>query len=275
MDRKSDITPQVAQATCGMRFRANVQMIMALFVGSICILFLFAMPAFAQSMPENAGAKSYGSGWECNVGYRLSGDGCAAVIMPENAFETKQSYGPGWECHHGFRRSDDIACVAVVVPEGGFLGPSGERWHCLRGYLKIDDMCQEITLPANAFLTNTSFGVGWDCKRGFETEGDLCVAIAVPPNAYLNASSYGKPWTCERGFFEQEGLCEPINIPVHAYFDDSTFSKGWKCERGYAASGTSCKAITIPSNAHLDRSGNRWECDKNFQKSKGLCVLAK
>jgi hypothetical protein len=29
----------------------------------------------------------------------------------------------------------------------------------------------------------------------------------------------------------------------------------------------------LPANAHLDRSGNRWECDRNFQRSKNLCIL--
>jgi hypothetical protein len=32
-------------------------------------------------------------------------------------------------------------------------------------------------------------------------------------------------------------------------------------------------AIVIPDNAHLDRSGNGWECDRNFQETKDQCVL--
>ena len=62
-------------------------------------------------------------------------------------------------------------------------------------------------------------------------------------------------------------------IPANAYFDDASYGTGWKCDRGYAASGETCEFIIVPENAHLDRSGNRWECNRNFQKSKGRCVL--
>lgn len=29
----------------------------------------------------------------------------------------------------------------------------------------------------------------------------------------------------------------------------------------------------IAVNAHLNRSGKRWGCNKNFRRSKGLCIL--
>ncbi len=252
-------------------------MIAALIVLPICALLLFSTPAYAQStsqpVPENASAKSYGDGWECNIGYRLSGDLCTAVTVPENAYPTNRTYGPGWDCHYGFRISDKTTCVAVIVPDGGFLDPSGDRWHCSRGFLKIDDRCQEIVVPANAYLVATSYGSAWECKRGFEALDDLCVAIVVPANAYLNSLGYGRPWTCERGYFAQDGLCAPVVIPEHAYFDDATYGTGWKCERGYAASGVSCEIIDLPANAHLGRSGNRWNCNKNFKLSRGLCIL--
>ena len=268
---------QLRRTEWGIRLSSGIQTIKALFVFPVCALFLFSLPAPAQStsqsMPENASAKSYGDGWKCNIGYRLSGDLCAAVIVPENAYPTNRTYGPGWDCHYGFRVSDQTTCVAVIVPDGGFLDPSGERWRCSRGFLKIDDTCQEIVVPANAYLAATSRGSAWECDRGFEALDDLCVAIVVPANAYLNSSRYGQPWTCERGFIEQDGLCEAIVIPENAYFDEGTYGKGWKCERGYAASGTSCEIIDIPANVHLDRSGNRWDCNKNFKLSKGLCVL--
>ena len=152
------------------------------FTGPIIALFLFAMPAFAQTMPENASAKSYGEGWQCNVGYRLDGGICATVVTPENAYETNRTYGSGWECLHGYRKVGQTDCVAVVVPDGGFLDPSGERWHCLRGFLKVDDTCQEIVVPENAYLVDATYGSGWKCSRGFEKVDDLCTAIAVPIN---------------------------------------------------------------------------------------------
>lgn len=248
-----------------------------LFIGLIAAVLLFALPAFAQSaplpIPENASAKSYSDGWECNTGFRLNENACVAVVVPQNAYETNRAYGSGWECLHGFRETDRTACVPVEVPAGGFLDPSGERWRCLRGYTKVDDACQEIELPENAYLSDATYGSLWTCERGFEATGDRCTAIAVPANAFLNGSGYGLPWTCERGFFERSGRCEAVAIPEHAYFDDASYGPGWQCDRGYAASGETCEFISLPENAHLDRSGNRWECHKNFGKSKGRCVL--
>lgn len=251
--------------------------VMLLLVGAILAVFLSALTALAQNtiqpMPENASAKSYGGGWECNVGFRQSGTICFAVIVPDNAYSTNRTYGLGWECLRGFRKTEDANCIAVKVPEGGYLDPSGERWRCLRGYIKVDDTCQKITLPAHAYLADASTGSAWICERGFRAKGESCVAIVVPKNSYLNGSSYGQPWTCKRGYFEQTGQCEAVIIPEHAYFDDANYGEGWKCDRGYSVSDQSCEPIDIPQNAHLDRSGNRWECDKNFQKLKGVCVL--
>ncbi len=211
MDHKSQLTKHRDPHAIAACAPAQTPTVMALFIGSILAVMLFVLPAFGQTasqpMPENASAKSYGDGWECNIGFRLNEDACVAVVVPQNAYDTNRSYGSGWECLHGFLRTDEAACVAVEVPEGGFLDPSGERWRCLRGFIKVDDTCQEIVLPANAYLANASYG--------------------------------------------------------------ST----WKCERGYAASGETCEFINVPENAHLDRSGNGWECNKNFQKSKGICVL--
>lgn len=277
MDRKSQLREPRGPHAIAACVPAQTPTVMALFIGSILAVLLFALPAFGQTagqpMPDNASAKSYGDGWECNIRFRLNENACVAVVVPQNAYDTNRSYGSGWECLHGFRRTDEAACVAVEVPEGGFLDPSGERWQCLRGYIKVDDTCQEIVLPANAYLADASYGSTWMCERGFEATGDRCAAIAVPANAYLNGSGYGQPWTCERGFFEQVGLCEAVAIPANAYFDDATYGTGWKCDLGYAASAETCELIDVPENAHLDRSGNRWACNKNFQKSKGICVL--
>ena len=278
MDRKSQLTEPRRPQSFAAPIPAETSKVMVLFIGLIVALLLLAPPAFAQTaaqqMPENASAKNYGDGWECDIGYRLNENACVVVIVPQNAYNTKLSYGSGWECLHGFSGTDESACVAVEVPEGGFLDPSGERWHCLRGFAKVDDTCQEIVLPANAYLAESLYGSMWTCERGFEATDGQCTAIAVPANAYLNGSGYGQPWTCERGFFEQAGLCEAVMIPENAYFDDATYGPGWKCDRGYAASAETCEFINVPENAHLDRSGNSWECNQNFQKSKGLCVLS-
>ena len=277
MDHESGSTEPLCPNSIAAQTPAEIPAVVVLFTGLIVAVLLLALPAFAQTaslpIPENASAKSYGSGWECNIGFRQDENTCVAVIVPQNAYNTNRTYGSGWECLHGFRITEEAACVAVEVPAGGFLDPSGERWRCLRGYTKVDDACREIVLPANAYLSDATYGSLWTCERGFEAIGDQCTAIAVPANAFLNGSGYGLPWTCERGYFERAGRCEAVAIPEHAFFDDANYGPGWRCDRGYAASGETCEFVSLPENAHLDRSGNRWECHKNFGKSKGRCVL--
>lgn len=230
MDRKSRLTETRPPQSVAAQIPAQTPTVMALFIGSIIAVLLFALPVFAQTasqpMPENASAKSYGDGWECNIGFRLNESTCVAAIVPQNAYDTNRTYGSGWECLHGFRRTDETACVAVEVPEGGYLDPSGERWRCLRGFIKVDDTCKEIVLPANAYLANASYGSAWTCERGFEETGDLCTVIAVSANAYLNGSGYAPPWTCERGFFERDGLCAAVVIPANAYLTPQLTKQG-------------------------------------------------
>lgn len=211
---------------------------------TIACLLTFSSLSYAQStiasIPENAHAKSYGDGWECDPSFRAEGDKCTAVLVPENAYLTNRNYGAGWQCHHGFKEVGGASCLEVMVPAGGYLDPSGKNWDCLRGYRKTDNNCEQILLPAHA---------------------------------YLSDNSYGSDWLCERGYREVNGSCEAVAIPENAYFDDASYGAGWKCERGFSASDDSCTAIILPANAHLDRSGNRWDCNRNFQRSKSLCVL--
>lgn len=250
---------------------------MRLFAGAIFALLAFATPSFAQSgvgpMPENAHAKSYGEGWECDLSYRLAGNQCVAVIVPENAYATNRSYGAGWECHHGFRDVNGDTCVEVTIPSGGYLDASGQQWKCLRGFRKVGKACEEIELPDHAYLSEDTYDSDWNCDRGYEAKGNECVAIVVPENAYLNSKGYGAPWTCERGYIEADGKCEAVVIPQNAYFFDASYGSGWKCNRGYEAISENCVEIILPENAHLDRSGNRWSCNKNFRRSKGRCRL--
>lgn len=224
-------------------------------------------------IPKNASTRSYGDGWECDRGYRIADETCVAISIPENAYATNRSYGSGWECLHGFLQIEGTSCVSVIIPDGGYLGPSGTRWFCHRGFQKIGNTCEKINLPPNAYLTNSAVGSAWKCERGFEAKGDTCIAISVPENAFLNNSGYGQPWSCNRGFFEENGSCTKVSVPENAYFVDATYGKGWRCERGFSETGNKCTAIELPPNAHLDRSGNQWECNKNFYRSKSQCVL--
>lgn len=243
----------------------------------VLLFVCLATQTFAQSistpMPENAHVKSYGDGWECDTSFRLIGEQCVAVIVPENAYGTNRSYGKGWECHHGFKETNEALCVNVVVPEGGYLDSSGERWRCLRGFEKKDGTCRKIALPENAYLDDSAYGTAWRCDWGYMASDGECERIIVPENGYMISRAYGQPWTCERGYFENKGKCDAVVVPTNAYFDGSTRNSGWVCERGYWQVNDGCELIVLPNNAHLDNAGNRWSCNRNFRLKRGLCVL--
>lgn len=99
---------------------------------------------FAQGssveVPENAHAKSYGNGWECDRGYRAVDGTCIAVKVPANGYFVGASYGVGWKCDRGYRKVDE-ACVTVEVPENAHLDYSGNVWECNRPYRKQQDEC--------------------------------------------------------------------------------------------------------------------------------------
>ena len=98
MHRKSVNSPSLKQGAPTLWL--NVQF-MAMFPLA-ALLLAFALPSFAQSatapMPENAHPKSYGDGWECDVSYRIEGDLCVAIVVPQHGYATNRTYGKGWYC---------------------------------------------------------------------------------------------------------------------------------------------------------------------------------
>lgn len=161
-----------------------------------------SLTAIAQDgsgpIPENAEARSYGSGWECIIGYRLVDGACIRLELPDNAYATGRSYGPGWACRRGFRSEDGTTCEAIYVPENAFLKSSGHGWQCDRGFAERDGRCEPISLPANAYLDSDPYGPGWRCLRGYTRMNDSCVEIDLPENAHLDRS--GNDWRCDRNF---------------------------------------------------------------------------
>ena len=102
--------------------------------------------AFAQEgplqVPANATARQYGSGWDCDQGYREHEGTCAVVGIPANAFPTHYPFGPGWECNRGYRAVDDV-CVAIEVPENAHLNSAGDNWDCNRPYRRQASDCAD------------------------------------------------------------------------------------------------------------------------------------
>ena len=148
-----------------------------------------AFPVMAQDgtgpMPLNAQVRSYGTGWICNLGYRVDGADCVALDIPEHAYPTGRSYGSGWECDRGYEQVSGISCRPIPVPENAYLRASGYDWDCERGFRRTGKTCAAIDLPDNGYLTNTSLAGGWACQRGFTAEAGACRAIVVPENGYL------------------------------------------------------------------------------------------
>ena len=155
-------------------------------------------------IPENAKAKSYGSGWECIRGFRQSKGDCIRIRIPANAYPTKSAYGAVWECRRGFKTKGET-CIAIKVPANGYLASYGDQWKCHRGYHRVDDTCLAVVVPTNAYLTNDSYGRGWTCNRGFAVTKKGCTAVKVPANAHLGFS--GTSWECDRPYREKQGSC--------------------------------------------------------------------
>lgn len=238
-----------------------------------------AFPALAQDgagpMPENAQPRSFGSGWVCDLGYRIEGAECQALDIPEHAYPTGRSYGTGWECHRGYEQVNGTSCNPIPVPANAFLRSYGDDWRCERGYRQELDACAPIVLPDDAYLTDDTSGSGWTCERGFSASSSACEPIAVPTNAYLTNANYGAAWACERGFVKVDDRCDAIFVPANAFLDQASYGPGWRCERGYEPLSGACVAIDLPENAFLDRSGNRWSCNRGFRLSDGACILGR
>ncbi|MEO1019550.1 MAG: hypothetical protein AAFY56_17955, partial [Pseudomonadota bacterium] len=111
---------------------ASVPMLVA---GLMAVALIASAQSSAANIPENARAKAYGDGWECEAGFREREGACAAISIPENAYPTGRPYGSGWECRRGFSEYEG-ACGAIEVPANGFLNASGVNWDCFRGYRK-------------------------------------------------------------------------------------------------------------------------------------------
>ena len=68
--------------------RPPVIFIFSLFVLALVAVALGVVNAQSGSVrvPDNAHATGYGSGWECDRGFRKTDQACAAIIVPANAY---------------------------------------------------------------------------------------------------------------------------------------------------------------------------------------------
>ncbi len=155
--------------------------------------------------------------------------------IPANAH--RSAFGSGWECDRGFRRTGAV-CQAVVVPTNAHLDFVGNGWECDRGFHQVGTGCQAVSLPANAQLDFV--GHGWECRRGFRQVGLACEAVGVPLNAHLDFVGHG--WECDRGFQQVGGSCQPVTVPTNAHLD--FVGHGWECDKGFRRQMNGCAAMT-------------------------------
>jgi hypothetical protein len=168
-----------------------------------------------------------------------------AEKIPSDAHPAR--YGSGWECDRGYRKADG-ACIAVEVPPNAHLDSRGYGWRCDRGFWKVDATCAEIALPAHAYLRSN--GNEWKCDRGFKRVDQSCVPVAVPENGYLDES--GDSWRCERGYRRSGDSCQRLDVPAEGYLGNS--GGRWECTRGYEKRNGSCIAVAVPARGFLDSS---------------------
>ena len=134
----------------------------------------------ANTKPENSHPREYGSGWECDTGYREHKGKCLKVVVPANAHLSNRSYDRGWSCDWGYREQDG-ACALIKIPKNAFLDSSGSRWECHRRYQNVSGACAAIKVPANGYLANSAYGSGWKCNRGYRAEKDLSFPLKTGP----------------------------------------------------------------------------------------------
>ena len=101
--------------------------------------------------------------------------------IPDNA--RPRSYGSGWDCNRGFRETAG-RCAVVVVPANAYLSPEGSSWTCDRGFRPEGAACAAVNVPVNAYAVDTRYDRGWRCNRGYREVAGRCQQPAVPAHAY-------------------------------------------------------------------------------------------
>jgi hypothetical protein len=204
---KNSIISKVYKILSDGSLRPHFTSVHALFFLSLWVStpnLVFAKDA-TNDTPDNATAKSYGNGWNCNKGYRESKGACATVKVPVNAYPTNKTYGQGWECKRGFQQFNNT-CKHIKVPENGYLDYSGIKVQCNRGYRLLNKTCEAIKVPANGHLEESSYGPGWKCERGYRANNKgACIALKIPENAHIGYS--GKSWECDKPYFKNQNDC--------------------------------------------------------------------
>ena len=87
-----------------MKTRQRLRFHLAIRFGLGLVLAGGSAVAWAESVapPPHAHARTFGAGWECDRGYRKSGELCTALTIPRTAH--LDSSGNDWICDPGYER---------------------------------------------------------------------------------------------------------------------------------------------------------------------------
>ncbi|MEL7547613.1 MAG: hypothetical protein AAGJ84_13250, partial [Pseudomonadota bacterium] len=145
----------------------------------------------AVEIPANAFLRTDGVSWDCDRGFRERGNRCAEIQIPENGFLTDEA-GDGWDCERGFEK-DGQSCEEIFLPANSYLSGStfGDAWRCERGFTKRSDTCETVVLP-KVLPDRYEFA-------GRKISSQLCQSceeIFLPANSYLSGSTFGDAWRC-------------------------------------------------------------------------------
>ena len=223
--------------------------------------------ADSPEIPQNARLSEYGTGWDCQHGFREMRDNCVAIEVPAHA------YLAGTQ--HVMELQPRVSPRRQLLRAGDRAGKRIRHGLRLRPRLAVQPRlsqcrqgCAKIAVPAHAYAVDSSYGSGWECERGYRQLHGACAQIQVPANAYLARA--GDEWRCERGFRRVDAACAPIEVPANAYLTDA--GTDWQCERGFIKEPSACVTVRVPANGVLSLSGTDWVCDGGFHREADACI---
>eukprot|EP00960_Hanusia_phi_P046375 757771-Hanusia_phi.AAC.5 len=267
-------------------------------------------PCLSSLLPENALWQGPGCSWECNFGFRLSGDFCEDISVGFNGqrYATLEGRSPhdSSVCQReSFRRipdgwniapnNQDSVTVATRYAWGSNQAvlADGSGWSTVYG----GQCCwAELLTYQDMYLPQDSCGtillVQEDCLVGYHRDTNLsqCVSCTNYKPEFSEYTSSGSPsfknncrWQCNRGYFldSENSDCLPCSgAPENSIY---TLRNGasceWLCRVGFVLRDGACQPCDtiLPEFAFFVVTASEtatcaWECRFGFLKQNGRCV---
>ena len=68
----------------------------------------------------------------------------ACLLCAQNAYADDAGFGSGWQCNRGFRQTGSgcaTSCVALTLPPNAYVDYSGNDWECIDGFIRQRQAC--------------------------------------------------------------------------------------------------------------------------------------